>query len=359
MEASDSSLSTLQDMDEASPSSKRICISKSKSKKRKTASKKKKGSKKKGPTIKKDSRTSPTSSSGPSQAISDPPTSSPESSPAISSSPASSTEPSQAFPNLGKGTMTKPPPKPPHIANYVPKNPEMMAFLEDHSRHAVDLLVRAAPRPDYEYLDKSGGLKKGRLNSPSAPMKKATVHPALKRAIDNHGANRRLYRYYEGMADEYCLPIAGMIKHESLAYEDERPCRRLTFKSVFASKYMSAFLTANADIQEDGFHARPAIKLPIPDHIKAILVDDWENVTKNQQLVPLPCAMPVNMILEDYMEYATAKHEVGSAQADILEEVIAGLKEYFDKCLGRILLYRYVHSASIICTTSGRSILPC
>jgi mortality factor 4-like protein 1 len=39
------------------------------------------------------------------------------------------------------------------------------------------------------------------------------------------------------------------------------------------------------------------IKIPIPDHIKAILVDDWENVTKNQQLVPLPAAQNVDKIL--------------------------------------------------------------
>lgn len=92
--------------------------------------------------------------------------------------------------------------------------------------------------------------------------------------------------------------------------------------------------------QEEGFHARPSIKLAIPDHIKAILVDDWENVTKNQQLVPLPSAHPVNSILADYLAFEQPKRISGSAEADILEEVVAGLKEYFEKCLGRILLYR-------------------
>jgi len=92
---------------------------------------------------------------------------------------------------------------------------------------------------------------------------------------------------------------------------------------------------------EESFHTRPSIKLVIPDHIKAILVDDWENVTKNQQLVPLPSAHPVNSILADYLEFEQPKRQPGSAQADILEEVIAGLKEYFEKCLGRILLYRF------------------
>ena len=93
-------------------------------------------------------------------------------------------------------------------------------------------------------------------------------------------------------------------------------------------------------VQEDSFLARPSVKVVIPDHIKAILVDDWENVTKNQQLVPLPAKHPVNSILKDYVEHERPRRQAGSAQADILEEVVAGLNLYFDKCLGRILLYR-------------------
>lgn len=94
-------------------------------------------------------------------------------------------------------------------------------------------------------------------------------------------------------------------------------------------------------LQEDSFHSRPSIKLLIPDQLKALLVDDWENVTKNQQLVPLPHANPVTKILDDYMEHERPRRAEGSAALDILEETVAGLREYFDKCLGRILLYRY------------------
>lgn len=92
--------------------------------------------------------------------------------------------------------------------------------------------------------------------------------------------------------------------------------------------------------QEDSFLSRPSVKLVITDHIKALLVDDWEFVTKQQQLVPLPTQHSVNSILNDYIEHERPQRQPGSAQADILEEVVAGLKLYFDKCLGRILLYR-------------------
>lgn len=98
--------------------------------------------------------------------------------------------------------------------------------------------------------------------------------------------------------------------------------------------------------QEDGFHVRPSIKLPIPDHIKAVLVDDWENVTKNNQLVPLPHPHPVNEIIDDYIAWEEPGLDHQGPAPDILLETMAGLKDYFDKALGRILLYRYISTAT-------------
>jgi mortality factor 4-like protein 1 len=82
----------------------------------------------------------------------------------------------------------------------------------------------------------------------------------------------------------------------------------------------------------------------MPDNLKAMLVDDWENVTKNQQVVPLPHPHPVDDVLDQYLAYERPHREPGSASSDILEETVAGLREYFDKSLGRILLYRYATS---------------
>ncbi|RSM07608.1 hypothetical protein BHE90_003988 [Fusarium euwallaceae] len=93
--------------------------------------------------------------------------------------------------------------------------------------------------------------------------------------------------------------------------------------------------------QEDSFHNKPMINIPIPDHIQAMLVDDWENITKNNQLVPLPHSKPVSKILDDYLAYERPHREEGSSSLDILEEVVAGFREYFEKALSRILLYRF------------------
>ncbi|UKZ51454.1 hypothetical protein TrVGV298_005214 [Trichoderma virens] len=92
---------------------------------------------------------------------------------------------------------------------------------------------------------------------------------------------------------------------------------------------------------EDAFHSKPMINISVPDHIQAMLVDDWENITKNNQLVPLPHPNPVTKIFEDYLAVERPRREEGSSSMDILEEVIAGFREYFEKALSRILLYRF------------------
>ena len=78
----------------------------------------------------------------------------------------------------------------------------------------------------------------------------------------------------------------------------------------------------------------------MPDNLKSLLVDDWENVTKNQQVVALPAKSPVNQILDDYVNEEKPKR-TSSADTDVLEEVVMGVREYFDKALDKVLLYRF------------------
>ncbi|EEA20206.1 histone acetylase complex subunit MRG15-2 [Talaromyces marneffei ATCC 18224] len=92
--------------------------------------------------------------------------------------------------------------------------------------------------------------------------------------------------------------------------------------------------------KEDQFHLRPSIRIMLPDTLKALLVDDWENVTKNQQVVALPAHHSVNEILQLYSDEEKPKRTT-TAELDVLEEVIMGIKEYFDKSLDKILLYKF------------------
>ncbi|KAH8697685.1 histone acetylase complex subunit MRG15-2 [Talaromyces proteolyticus] len=92
--------------------------------------------------------------------------------------------------------------------------------------------------------------------------------------------------------------------------------------------------------KEDQFHSRPSIRIMLPDNLKALLVDDWENVTKNQQVVALPAPHSVNSILQAYSDEENPKRST-TAETDVLEEVTMGIKEYFDKSLDKILLYKF------------------
>jgi mortality factor 4-like protein 1 len=93
--------------------------------------------------------------------------------------------------------------------------------------------------------------------------------------------------------------------------------------------------------KEEAFQSRRAVRIYTPDRLKSLLVDDWENITKNLQLVQLPSQKPASVILDEYFEAEKSKRRPGSAEADILEEVVQGLKEYFNKSIGRLLLYRF------------------
>ncbi|OBT74287.1 hypothetical protein VF21_07371 [Pseudogymnoascus sp. 05NY08] len=253
----------------------------------------------------------------------------------------------------GLCALTLPPAKvpevPAHIANYVPKNPALIAFLLDTSQHPTDFLSKLPPTPDYQYLTKSGRVKQS-ITLPHPPTKsdlKKKKHPIIPnkpaptQPTDSDGSSsdkeppedpkERISRMRKAIK---------RIHNGSIGFQEDRPCHRATFTRCFASRHLDYFLT-RFNVQEDGFLDRPAISLPIPDRIKAILVDDWENVTKNQQLVPLPAAHSVETILKDYEDDEMPKRAPGSPEASILEEMLAGLREYFDKCLGRILLYRF------------------
>lgn len=57
--------------------------------------------------------------------------------------------------------------------------------------------------------------------------------------------------------------------------------------------------------------------------------------------MPLPHPHPVSEILGDYLAQEAERRRPGSVDADILAEVVQGVREYFDRSLGRILLYRF------------------
>jgi len=85
------------------------------------------------------------------------------------------------------------------------------------------------------------------------------------------------------------------------------------------------------------------IKIPIPDPLKLQLVDDWENITKDKKLVPLPRKPTVVEILSEYKKVNAElkKDEKNSRETDLISEMLDGIQLYFDRALGNILLYHF------------------
>ncbi|CAO1621980.1 unnamed protein product [Parajaminaea phylloscopi] len=106
---------------------------------------------------------------------------------------------------------------------------------------------------------------------------------------------------------------------------------------------------------DDDLIKKPEIRIQIPDSLKVQLVDDWENVTKSNQLVPLPRDPNVREVLKMYRKHVVDRRKeakasgaggagsvtVNSAPLAVVDEVLKGLEVYFDKSLGNNLLYRY------------------
>lgn len=59
--------------------------------------------------------------------------------------------------------------------------------------------------------------------------------------------------------------------------------------------------------KEDEYLRTQEIRLDIPETLKGQLVDDWESVTKNQQLVTLPRQVTINDVLARYKKFKKEK----------------------------------------------------
>ncbi|KAI1858891.1 uncharacterized protein JN550_012350 [Neoarthrinium moseri] len=220
-----------------------------------------------------------------------------------------------------------------------------------------DHLLHLPPTNGQIYVNKRGVLVRSRNDDPyNAHVNDAPPHPKIIQAEKAGTLTREKLRWYKDMAHDVNIPVAGI--------PSDKPWRpKLDYSAVFAPGVLDRDMWRSLDriptltfgpvefimkhkeliddLQEDAFHQRPSIKIHVPDLLKGLLVDDWENITKNNQLVPLPHPNPVTKLLNDYLEYEKAQRQEGSAAIDILEETVSGLREYFDKCLGRILLYRF------------------
>ena len=91
-------------------------------------------------------------------------------------------------------------------------------------------------------------------------------------------------------------------------------------------------------------HLRVEWKIKIPEELKSWLVEDWDLVTRQEQLFQLSAKKNVDVILhsiyKSYKEYANCKKLQGNVgdKEYVVNKVVTGIKEYFSVILGTQLL---------------------
>uniref|UniRef100_A0A8C9WSN0 Mortality factor 4-like protein 1 n=1 Tax=Sander lucioperca TaxID=283035 RepID=A0A8C9WSN0_SANLU len=91
---------------------------------------------------------------------------------------------------------------------------------------------------------------------------------------------------------------------------------------------------------EETFINRVEVKVKIPEELKPWLVDDWDLITRQKQLFHLPAKKNVDAVLEDYANYKKSRGNSDSKEFAV-NEVVAGIREYFSVMLGTQLLYKF------------------
>ncbi|XP_031228743.1 mortality factor 4-like protein 2 [Mastomys coucha] len=85
---------------------------------------------------------------------------------------------------------------------------------------------------------------------------------------------------------------------------------------------------------------KTGVELKVPDVLKSLLFEDWDLVNKQKQLFQLPAEKNVDNILAEYGTFVKSQGLAGNREYSV-DEVVFGLREYFNKILNTKLLCQF------------------
>jgi len=77
--------------------------------------------------------------------------------------------------------------------------------------------------------------------------------------------------------------------------------------------------------------------LRLPHSMKLKLLEDWERITRERKLVPLPRSPSISELLEEFLQTKAKR----SSHERLYGEVVDGMRSYFNQALSSLLLYKY------------------
>lgn len=87
------------------------------------------------------------------------------------------------------------------------------------------------------------------------------------------------------------------------------------------------------------------LRISLPSEFKKRLVQDWENINRNEKIMQLPVRPSINEIFDHYLTYVDSNNSNDKTTGKTAENTLKSLKIYFQHALPTMLLYRFERPA--------------
>jgi len=127
------------------------------------------------------------------------------------------------------------------------------------------------------------------------------------------------------------------IKEFQRAYKRKKPPENKSDATAKVAKAGTSAKPGSGSDEAAALCAEIREQLRLPHGAKLKLIEDWEHISRERKLVPLPRTPPISTILEEFLA-AKARR---TSHERLYGEVCDGVRAYFNQALPSILLYKF------------------